>query len=348
MKKLQLGHIVLGSFLSVLVSTSINCRKEIVTIEQGIDPGKISLIPGSLCIATEERLTNLSETDQSCMAQVCEYDAVCCDIGWDLICVDEVASYCEAKNCLLENPDLIERCAAHDIDEIGEPLTHSCNACTASICGWFDPFCCDTAWDSQCIMEALERPECASFIHETPSSCAHSPCITGGALNPVCSACAYDVCETNSLCCMADPHAYPPSSEWNHICVLLATMKCGTTCNQQNCTHPLCETGEKLAPDCDGCVAQVYSQHPSCCTVEWNEECISYVKKYCAVGTCPSTTESGSSSSTGVGGSNGSGGNAGSAGSDNQGGGSSTTTGVGGLGGAGGGPGGSDMGGGNP
>ena len=41
---------------------------------------------------------------------------------------------------------------AHDLCAEGEPLDAGCDACTAVLCA-ADAYCCDTAWDAQCVKE---------------------------------------------------------------------------------------------------------------------------------------------------------------------------------------------------
>jgi hypothetical protein len=53
------------------------------------------------------------------------------------------------------------------------------------------------------------------------SSCAHSPCVTGGKLNPNCDPCVAQVCATDSFCC---------SVQWDSSCKGEVTSICGQSC----------------------------------------------------------------------------------------------------------------------
>src|SRR5262249_6898740 len=40
----------------------------------------------------------------------------------------------------------------HDVCEVGGNLNGSCSSCAADVCN-VDPYCCDNAWDAQCVGE---------------------------------------------------------------------------------------------------------------------------------------------------------------------------------------------------
>ena len=78
-----------------------------------------------------------------CCEAVCELNPLCCEVAWDQACVDAEEELCDEFNC----PSAGACDDPHD--------TPGCNdeSCCRFLCE-FDPFCCDTAWDATCAMEA--------------------------------------------------------------------------------------------------------------------------------------------------------------------------------------------------
>ncbi|HWB81110.1 MAG TPA: MopE-related protein [Nannocystaceae bacterium] len=97
-------------------------------------------------------------------------------------------------------------CCAHSICAQGGALASGCDPCVTTVCA-NDPFCCSTGWDGICVSEVMT--ECGSLACST---CAHSMCVTGGALVNNCDggACVAAVCANDAFCC---------SSGWDGICV---------------------------------------------------------------------------------------------------------------------------------
>ena len=83
----------------------------------------------------------------ACAADVCAVDSYCCTTDWDSQCVSEVAQYCSSAAC------------DHDECTNGNALADDCSACTTAICA-ADPYCCQTAWDDQCVSEAGAEAAC--------------------------------------------------------------------------------------------------------------------------------------------------------------------------------------------
>ncbi|MEJ7729072.1 MAG: hypothetical protein WKG00_07650 [Polyangiaceae bacterium] len=69
-------------------------------------------------------------------------------------------------------------------------------------------------------------------------TCAHSKCVSGGALELGCDPCVDDICATNPACC---------------------TTPTGT------CSHDICQPGDALALGCDACVDTICGLDPTCC-----------------------------------------------------------------------------------
>jgi hypothetical protein len=75
--------------------------------------------------------------------QICNVDPYCCTTYWDVYCVTEVQTVAG------------ESCAptcAHSTCAAGAMLHPACDACAGQICA-VDPYCCNNAWDAQCVAE---------------------------------------------------------------------------------------------------------------------------------------------------------------------------------------------------
>ncbi len=74
-----------------------------------------------------------------CEERICDADPYCCEVAWDALCVDQVATEC----------GLTCECTP-DVCDVGGPSTPTCSPCTAAVCE-ADPFCCEVAWDDLCV-----------------------------------------------------------------------------------------------------------------------------------------------------------------------------------------------------
>ena len=83
-----------------------------------------------------------------CEEAVCAVDSYCCTTSWDQTCVNEVSQYCSSSSC------------NHSECTTGGALSESCNDCAWSVCG-YDPYCCESSWDSQCVSEAQSDYNCS-------------------------------------------------------------------------------------------------------------------------------------------------------------------------------------------
>jgi hypothetical protein len=92
------------------------------------------------------------------------------------------------------------------------------------------------------------------------SSCAHSVCEAGAALQDGCNECASVVCAEHPECCQA-----PASGD---------------------CEHDPCARGASLKANCDPCVADVCAVMPSCCSKQggWTSACVDAVASVCGNG----------------------------------------------------------------
>ncbi len=140
----------------------------------------------------------------SCVANVCEADAFCCDVFWDRICVEEAETICGAT---------CDGCA-HELCAVGEPLAETCDPCAQTVCD-LDPYCCDNAWDSRCVAEAADS--CGLSCE----SCSHDPCSQGTGLEASCDPCVTAVCDADPYCC---------TNTWDERCIEAAQTTCGLSC----------------------------------------------------------------------------------------------------------------------
>ena len=80
----------------------------------------------------------------ACCELVCEFDALCCDVGWDEFCVSAAEKLCEGIAC--PNPG---SCL-----EFHENPGCEDETCCDFVCV-LDPFCCGALWDDLCVERAM-------------------------------------------------------------------------------------------------------------------------------------------------------------------------------------------------
>lgn len=115
---------------------------------------------------------------------------------------------------------------AHDICAAGASLVDSCDPCATKICAT-DSYCCQTAWDSQCVSEVSSVCNATCGGNEpppppAPSTCAHDRCVTGAKLDASCDSCVADVCAADPYCCQ---------SSWDSQCKGEVGSICGLSCS---------------------------------------------------------------------------------------------------------------------
>ncbi len=203
--------------------------------------------------------------DPVCCATICElYDTYCCTVQWDAICVGEAMVFarlglgCELPtgaegrgNCLVAHPE--KGCA--DLE------------CSTAVCS-VEPNCCRIAWDAGCA--AL-----APYVCITVGGCpgegspftAHP---TPGSIDP---SCCNAVCFVDPECC---------SIAWDAGCVSLANARCRPDPDWNvPCTGSCVEVHEN--PSCEdiACASAVCFSDANCCTVTWDQECVSLARGLC-------------------------------------------------------------------
>ena len=220
-----------------------------------------------------------------CEQCVCDEDAFCCDVGWDVSCALACATGCGA-DCTSDG------CAPSVV-----PGCDGC-ACEAEVCG-ADAFCCDTAWDETCVDACRATGvDCGSVAGCTASGqpgcdgCGCEACVcaqdsyccetgwdiqcvqrcyecSGGCLSDGCTeselagcngcGCEASVCAADAFCC---------DSAWDAGCVAA----CGAA--GQDCGSDGCAASQH--PGCDGCgcEATVCAADAACCEVAWDATCV--------------------------------------------------------------------------
>jgi len=170
----------------------------------------------------------------------------------------------------------------------------------------FDPFCCDVAWDSICVDEAISEcgldcggiEKCGDGLCAGDEDCLTCPedcgdCCGNGLCQPElgedCDWCPEDcgACAGEGSCCVAngsigcdDPEVqdcvcamdpYCCETEWDSICAAEAD-ECGS------CTGDCCEAGDTPGCDDEFIEACVCEQDPYCCNIAWDDLCAAEVE----------------------------------------------------------------------
>ena len=80
--------------------------------------------------------------DGECCETVCTADPFCCTTQWDSLCVNRAWDLCQS-------------CGSGKDSCFSSHASPGCNtvSCCASVCA-VDPFCCETSWDSLCVLRA--------------------------------------------------------------------------------------------------------------------------------------------------------------------------------------------------
>lgn len=263
--------------------------------------------------------------DGACQGCVCALDSFCCDVSWDTACVEcaeggsGFLGACEGGACLdicgcvacgdgaCNGPEGCDNCpkdcgfCANDCC-----VDHGTQGCSDTVCAdcvcELDPFCCEMAWDSQCVGEVFadcaDTCPCTEVVSEASCCTAHDGV---GCSNIACQAC---VCSVDAYCC---------SVAWDIACVDCAEggagfegacggSDCGTACVCVGCGNSICDGGENCATcpgDCGGCpggccepqdgvgcddgscVDCVCAVDEYCCGVAWDTTCVDQVYAAC-------------------------------------------------------------------
>ncbi|WP_437896382.1 hypothetical protein [Sorangium sp. So ce124] len=182
---------------------------------------------------------------------------------------DPCALSSDTKSCLLA-----QKCT-HSECTTGAPLDGGCSPVVTSVCA-ADAYCCNVAWDAQCVAEVKTVAKSAQCVEGT---CNHPLSTSGDELTPGCDVpalsspgCVARICKMDPYCC---------NSAWDGICVDEFQSECALT----ECSHDECATGAALFSDCSSIARSVCRADPFCCTTAWDSLCVREVRTL-AGGTC--------------------------------------------------------------
>lgn len=187
---------------------------------------------------------------------VCDADPFCCEVSWDSNCVAgielHVCGTCqEDTGC----------CTGHSTPGCG---IAACEDCVCSL----EPFCCEIAWDAECVFVVAGACQGACPCAKDNACC--KPHGVPGCADDNIEAC---VCNLDPICCFGP---------WNSACVDLAKTECSLDCEENtNCCTPSAIPG-CAQPNCQNCVC---TTDALCCAVAWDNDCVQIASTTCGV-TC--------------------------------------------------------------
>lgn len=204
-------------------------------------------------------------SDSACCEQVCSFDPFCCVQVWDSICVQQALTYatlgfgCQLPtgagsgrgDCLQAHPQR----SCSDVE------------CAAAVCS-IEPNCCRIVWDQACA-------DLAPFVCITVGGCpgtgsSFAVHATPGSIDP---SCCNAVCFERPSCC---------SNAWDQACVTLAFQRCRPNAAwTADCIGSCTEVHDN--PGCEdvACASAVCFNDAQCCTIGWDQECVSLARGLC-------------------------------------------------------------------
>ena len=217
-----------------------------------------SLTAGDCCLAHEDPFCS----DLNCCTIVCANDPFCCEVSWDVQCVEQT---------ILSGCGVVCACGG------GLPtdtcfVVHTNPGCVSIRCCNFvctsDPFCCGVTWDLSCVAAAKgfcgEQPNC-----ETSTFSCLIPHDTPGCSSP---ACCDAVCTQLPDCCQF---------AWDALCVAEVPSAC------EGCGEPFAGNcfAAHSSPACNDavCCAAVCNQDNFCCTTSWDDDCVVRAETLCTL-----------------------------------------------------------------
>ena len=203
----------------------------------------------------------------SCCQLVCTlYDPYCCAVQWDAICVNQAINFAELGigGCILP---------AGAANGRGDCLTahaqKGCSDvdCSAAVCS-IDPDCCRIVWDADCA-------QLAPYVCIDPGGCPGTGSsflrhASPGSIDP---ACCNAVCFYMPECC---------TNEWDQACVTMANQRCLPDSDWiLPCTGSCIEIHENPGCKDTSCASAVCFSDALCCTVTWDQTCVSLARGLC-------------------------------------------------------------------
>lgn len=208
--------------------------------------------------------------DQVCCVGVCNEDPTCCITEWDARCATLARVIC----CSFANGGCGDSCAG---DCLTPHQTPHCNdpACCEAVCR-IEPYCCDTRWDSSCVLRARET--CLTLYvgnpkkpHESVGGCGQlvSGSCYASHFWPGCSDgnCCVLVCDADPSCC---------DTEWDETCAGSARTLCESSipdCGDVGLNGCNVPHNSPSCADRDCCTA-VCAIDEFCCTEQWDQTCV--------------------------------------------------------------------------
>ncbi|WP_170319999.1 vWA domain-containing protein [Polyangium spumosum] len=263
--------------------------------------------------------SSLSKACNSCVTTICEDDPKCCNISSTGTCSH---GYCSSGAALEKgcHPCVDKICAAdpkccddtpgsvacaHDYCSTGSRLNTNCDPCVAAVCT-VKPSCCTgngNAWNSQCVNlvasvcqqnDKCPSPKWSQACEDKVESVCGNSCSSGWkqrCVDKVDTLCGESCDASWTTSCVDKVGSVCGKScgpfQWDGACVGMVDSVCGAKCYPDPpCSHNKCDSGEKLDPACDACVATICQELPDCCDVAWTNLCVDRVKTLCGEG-CP-------------------------------------------------------------
>lgn len=230
------------------------CVEQASLICQQLDCGSLSA--GECCLSHGTPFCR----DAECCANVCPFDPFCCEVVWDVQCVNDVLQLCPTLTCVCGSGGAGANCFMTHINP-------GCNtvACCNAVCN-SDPFCCGVTWDGSCVAAAevlcAQNPVCQA---------ATGSCLVEH-IEPGCSdpACCDNVCKVDPACC---------ELEWDVVCVKLVAQAC------EGCGEVFAGSCTQVhkTPACDDavCCLLVCTVDPFCCDYGWDSNCVLQAQTNC-------------------------------------------------------------------
>lgn len=160
--------------------------------------------------------------DPAIAACVCAVDPVCCEHGWDSLCVDHVELLgCGGCGFGPASPDVAGCCTPHPDPSCADEAIAAC------VCAG-DPYCCDIAWDQVCV-DSVTATGCGTCDGEDaedaePVADCCTPMGGPGCPDPELEAC---VCAFDAFCC---------ETLWDELCADGAVGYCGACGDEDGTT----------------------------------------------------------------------------------------------------------------